>query len=234
MSKARIPNPIGTSDTGSDHFVYLNNVSYWDTTPELAVMHSHFFECYAKDHDWPKAGRGPHPPLAVTKNVYNLTPVFIINKMLVVSDIVRDLIASCSTAEFREIRIARAFCFPYGPGIMSYESAGIDLEGRDEHVLERFAKAFACPAPSERYYEVVAVDTRDVKARYKDREVLRYPTEVPQGSSLYSDDRIVSRAMVREHGLVYSLGYQFRPDLFDLLNPYLHRPWFWAQRYAYD
>lgn len=235
MEHAPTARRLGPDDAGTDHFVFVDQVSY-DHQVDLVVRHAEFFECHLgrDEPDPPRFGQGPHTSIAVVKNVYNLTPIFVLNGGLVVNTAVRNLLAATCKVEFREVAIEKAFWFPYGPGNMSYQMAGINLEGRAFRVIDRFAAAYACPAPREKFYDVIVATGYLHGPRYSDLRLLRVATDLPEGFSVYRREARVSQQMIHEHGLVYVGGYACRPDVFELLNPYLHRPWFWTERYAYD
>jgi hypothetical protein len=239
MAEVPQATPISDAQRDIDHFVWVTQVRRSKCAPRLHVVHANFFDCHIGDSISTPPLRwreGPFDPARVLKNVYNLTPVFTIDSGsgLVMNAIVCDLLTSCCTAEFREVIIDRAFWFPYGPGDDSFEtSSGITMQGSIEEVIERFAKAYACSAPAERYYHMrCPVGARD-GCKYADLRSIRVGVDAPTDTSIYARNAEVSRAMIQEHGVVFVGGHALRPDVFERLNPYLHRPWFWAQRYAY-
>jgi hypothetical protein len=234
MTEREAPEARIAKDPRSPHFVFFDHVIYSHEEPSFSVVQSDFFESHTSD-DLPLLihGKSPHPRLRVIKNIYNLTPVFVHMPALVVNAPVRDILAACCTVEFAEVIIERAFWFPYGPGDHAYEQAGIDLQGRSEDVMARFAEAFPHPAPAERFYRVIVHGTERIRSRYIDVYPLRVAWDSPAEGSVGSRELGVSREMIEEHGLVFGGGYLCRPDVFDMLNPYLHRPYFWSQRYLY-
>ena len=235
MSETKRARPLGPDDSGVDHFVFVTEVSYGRREPRMYPIHSGFFGCRLGYDEKPRqVGSGPFAPVAVTKNVYNLTPIFLMGVSLVVNRTVRDLLAPICTIDFREVVIERAFWFPYAPGDDSFKLAGINLEGREADVIERFANVYQCPPPQERYYNVIVHISAFLQGKYDDSRVLHVGRDSPPGFGIYGRDAVVSPRMIKEHGLVFAGDYACRPDVFEILNPYLHRPWFWTQRYAYD
>lgn len=225
--------PAGPDHLPEDTFVVFQMTSVLGHPDSIDVYHSRFFGCESDEHRnyLSRFGQGPHPLLEVTKNVYNLTPVFEYRTGLVVNRHVRDLLSLCCVCEFREVKITRAFWLPYKPGDYSFETAGVNMEGKPAQVMKRFAHEYACVPPEEIYYKVVAVAPYLFKDKFDDAQELRVGHDTPPESGSYGRDVLVSKAMIEKYGLVS--GYLCRPDVFERLNPYLHRPWFWERRYAY-
>lgn len=236
MSSAPKAQPCTLEEARKHGWVFFSHASTLGDPVPIHAMHSSFFECHdGRPLNEPprRYGKGPHPPVHVTKNIYNLTPVFKYRSGLVVNEPIRDMLTDQCICEFQEVVIDHAFWFPYAPGDSSYEMALVNVEGREEDVIQRFADAYKYKPTDEKYYYVVAPSAYLLKDRFADVHDLHVGWDQPNNSGAYGRDVTVSKSMTDEYGLVIDRGYMCRPDVFEMLNPYLHRPWFWAQPYLY-
>ena len=219
------------------HFGWASHVGYARHPKRISPMHAEFLAAhYAKVHfESTRYGAAEHPRASVTKNVYNLTPAFVLDGGLVVNAAARAELSRLCKIEYREVKIDRAFWYPYEPGIELADFDELEEEVTfTELVMLRLAEKYPCRAPSEVFYELIAPSAHLLRANYRDGQMLYVGAGAGEGSSIHPDETYISRRMIEEFGMVYAGGYAMRPDVLEVLNPYLHRPWFWVQRYLYE
>jgi len=81
---------------------------------------------------------------------------------------------------------------------------------------------------------LLAPSTHKLRPHYPNGLALYVGGGAGEGSSVCPAETYISREMIEHFGMVFAGGYAMRPDVFEVLNPYLHRPWFWVQRYLYE
>lgn len=226
-----------TCGEAREHFAWVSHVGYARYPRRISPLLAEFFAAhYAEVHfESTRFGASEHPRAYVTKNVYNLTPAFVLGVRLVVNAAARSELCRLCEIEYREVKIERAFWYPYAPGTETADRAGVEQDDiHTEDLMLEFAAKYPCRAPSEVFYELIAPPIGKFQHRYADGLTLLVGVGASEGSSICPEKTYISQTMIEEFGMVYVGGYAMRPDVFEVLNPYLHRPWFWTQRYLYE
>jgi len=221
----------------SDSFFAVFFQGYSDAVPAIRPIHNTFFGCrLPNDYSIiPTPENVPASPLLISKNVYNLSPIFGETGSFIVNETVRRLVQPNSQVVFRDVVIDRAYWVPYLPGMPEedFETIGLDPSDQPEHTHDKCLKLFACKAPTERFYAMYTNSTWLHRESYSDMTEMMIGHDAPDGSSVWSRKAYVSRTMIAECGVVFGEAYLFRPDIFELINPYLQRPYFWAKQYRF-
>lgn len=221
----------------SDSFFAVFFQGYSEGGDAILPIHSTFFGCglpndFAIMSDTEDV---PASDVRIFKNVYNLSPVFGDVGSFIVNETVRKIIEPRAQVAFRNVIIEKAYWVPYLQGMAEndFEALGLDLEGRPERIHEKCWERFACKAPAERFYAMHTKSTWLHRGSYCDMAEMTIGQDSPAGSSVWSRKAYVSRKMIAECGVVFGEAYLFRPDIFEQINPYLQRPYFWAKQYRF-
>lgn len=222
------------SPYSDDGFVAIFPISYWHGLFEISVSDSQLFGCHFLDKYTiePRLIPSDNTPIRIVKNVFNLTHIFSSPGKIIVSETIKSLLPSTISCHFRNIHIERAFYYPFGPCALPSPTTQISDESAAE-MFQRLADQYLCPPPNDRYYELSVHSSYLLGPSFSDTSVVKLGVNAPQGSSIYSREVTISRQMITQHGIVFDRCYMVRRDVFDILNPYLFRPFFWALHYSF-
>lgn len=178
-------------------------------------------------------GEPRNDPLEIIKNVFNLAPVFPCGADFIVNEHICSFLRREIKADFREVKIAAAFYFPYQLGEDVLDKIPADFQDYSPDAIKYLAKKYACRAPEERFFQVINPVPDFYQDEYSDFHAMIVAKNAPAGSSIWPKRVIVSSAMLEEYGMVSSWGFQCRSGVYELLRPYLYGPWYWASKYRY-
>ncbi|MGQ0627822.1 MAG: hypothetical protein ACT4PL_06950 [Phycisphaerales bacterium] len=220
-----------------DHFVLVTKITYSSTENGTSPRASGLFAGHARyeheEHDIPR-GTGPHRPIEIVKNVYNLGAIFSYHGGLAMSEFLMAAIAPHCQLGWRELKITRAFYLPYGhlAELVGGESMP-DGDGFGKPIHALWDK-YKCAAPVGRYFEPSCESGALQRDRWSHMQELSVLYDAPSPSSAWEHEVCVSREMVNACGIVAGAGRILRPDVYEILRPYIHHPWFWVSRYLYE
>lgn len=221
-------------------WAYFNAVTFRTKVPSIRWFHSTCFNASVVPGTR-LPGSSPRPgqaasPLAIIKNVYSLSPMFIADSTrLIVNRNVKDILSKNAILEFLPVTIDTAWDYPYEPGNRNYE---LDDVYADEDDLERiemsFAHKYRIPAPQVELYEVVdygfKVSHRECvsgSGMYWDKQIYKMHGTI---DGCTSGNCVVSRQLINEVGLYRSWGYICYPELLDMLLPFMRKYYFWYHK----
>jgi len=221
-------------DSIRDCFVAVFVQSYSNQT---RPVHSGYFGCTPPFDYSIIAGLEniPANPLALLKNVYNLTPVFGQVGTIIVNETVRTLLEASAKVQWRRAFIERAYSVPYFPGIPEgdFDDLSPTPDKTAAQIQESLWSKFRCPPPTERLYELHVASAYLKRTEYSDFSEMTIGHDAAKGSSVFRGKALVSRTMLAEYGIVFSEAYLFRPDIWETVSPYFFRPYFWAKQYRF-
>lgn len=212
-------------------FGFFSTVSSCVGPPNVDTVHCAFFNGMRVNGDIldrplrEKSGT----PMRIVKNIYKLAPAFTVDTRLVVAAEVKSIIEANADVRFQPVAFEMPFMYPYAIGDESFLRDRYWVSEPDvDDIVIRFAKAYPCLPPEQQFYHVSPVVTAKTKTSNAD---LRSYTlrDVQRG---LNPRRVckVSPSLLAQHGMMWSMGYQCTPSLFELLNPYLRRPFFWCAK----
>jgi len=167
-------------------------------------------------------------PLRVYKNVYNISPLFMVDLHLVAKRSIADALRDAGAKiEARPIHITHPYYFEYRAGDLAYETdptylqltavTDVDEEGVDG-LIRKLAKPFAVPFEGE--YVEIAMYMRDKHSRHK------FETLEVRDSSLgigYQELEI-SPYEIEMCGIMWECGFVCTEKIYEILRPTLDTP----------
>lgn len=212
------------------YFWTFCSVGFARAAPRIDPLHSSFFNGHMLPirygcFDFPE----PSKPLRVAKNVFNLAPAFTVSTSLVVSETVRSIIEPRIRCQWQPVIFDLPFMFPYTAGDESYEKSDQWISSRYvEPIIARFAEAYRCESPKERYLHVLPSVTRKLQVLPPDTRECRIRD--PDHGLITTTHIVFSPTLLSLHGLMRGGGHNATEEVFELLNPFLRRPYFWCGR----
>lgn len=158
---------------------------------------------------------------------------------LIVSEPLRDVIASCCRVRFVQVKFAGAFCLPVDiigeeAGLQKEDQlkCGLEVPVEDiewpQHWIARLAQKYKCDLPQMSYYELVAAAPYDLGI---DPKTLPAYSNCPRRDM---GELRVSRQLLNEFGILVCMDYAMRVDIWEQIQPYLNMPLFDAIRVKYN